>query len=1550
MVTFSQKPLILAIRTLIGSSFILGFTASHVRAGELPVPSAAVTLSANPVEIATQGHATAAISEQNMTIKQNSDKAVLNWQKFNVGVENSVKFEQPSSSAIALNNIHQADASKIMGTISANGQVYLVNQNGFIFGKDSQVNVNSLVATTLGISNDIFQKGITKAFDIDGSAALQGTGDVYLKDDKGNVLKDSANNPVKIRIIIAQGASIKTNAKNGRVIIAAPSITNEGDIETPDGQTILAASKDKVYLQEAGGDDSTRGLVVEVGKGGEVNNVGKVLAERGNASLLGFAVNQKGIVSATTSVKLNGSVRLLAHEGIQDRSGTGGKLLPQNTTRNEDEDDGLGKNATVNLSENSRTSVDLDSDKAETAIDAQAQTSSIIEVSGHDVVVQNNATIEAKSGNVAMTAVDNPTDNTQKGNARIYLESGSKIDVSGVKDVTLPVEHNVVNVEIRNNELRDAPLQRDGILHGKTVAVDVREANLKYDNTGKLTSASIPVTDIKGAVDKIARNIDERSTSGGKITLKSSGDVIAKTNSNLDFSGGSINYQDGVVETTQLTSNGQVFSISKADSNLNYDGIITNKVATSGYVEGKSGGALVINTYESVLDGDLHGETVSGIYQRDAANKVVGSSLSLDLNNNNSFGKQAIDFVTQSNATVISEKELLLRKSKEDSSAVDLVVAANTFQKAGITTVDIKTNGAITVEKDAAINLPNNGSLKIAAKDFDIQGSIISPSGNVDFQPIKIDGNRLQSTITLGDSAIIDTSGKWINDLADNQNSKTPSELTLDGGSVSLQSEQADLRLATGSRIDVSGGATIDINNKTTVGKAGAINLVATSHDAGGQAASLVLQGKLEGWGVKQGGTLNLTSNEVIISSSASTFPPSKRGAGGISKTQPLILNPDFFRQNGFSNYTVNSYLYGLTVADNVQIKPQQQNIQLNSNAATKPTGTNLRDVGTVITLPDEVRNPTNLTLSFAQPLAQNHVEVLTVGKNALIQGDTQATINLNSDTSIILNGKIDAPAGNINLTITTPTGGDTGFFDSQGIWLSSDSRLSAKGIFKPTFNALNLTTGDVLAGGNIALTAKRGYIVSRSQSVIDVSGTEKILDFVQSDNSNPQWVSQKIPSTGGSITLKAGEGIIADGNLQAKGGEGTAGGSLVVELNSSLRNKPDVPVSSGLFPDDENNALARTIEITNTITPALSNTVKQGDSIASEIYSGHALFKNEQLNQANFASLELKTDVIGASGDYAGGILFNGDITLNAVKQILLDTPQIQTIKGNVFLNTAYAALGSTQSRLDTDLGNGTFSTTLAPQAVNGQGQLNVLAKNIDLIGGLSFKNFNHVNLNSAGDLRTVGIRVRSDSKDYLGEFKLDGNLTLTATQIYPATLSNYKFSIAGENSLVTILPPSERGVGGISPTPIYSAAGNLTFDAANITQSGVLKAPFGSLNLNAHNQLRLTDGSVTSVSGDGVTVPFGRGSGGSNWLYPFDTNGSVSLVIDTPPEKRLTLAGREVDLQKGAKVNLNGGGDLYAYEFISGQGGMQDVLENNTTGNSKKFAVLPDLGHALT
>ncbi|MDD2864531.1 MAG: filamentous hemagglutinin family protein [Methylococcales bacterium] len=1490
------KPLTLAIRTLISFSFV----SPQVRA-ELPIPSANVTLSNKPVEIATQGQATATISGQNLTIQQGSEKAVLNWQKFNIGAENAVNFQQPSANSVALNNIHQADASKIMGKLTANGQVYLVNQNGFVFSKDSQVNVNSLVASTLGISDAVFQKGIANAFNNDGSAALEG-GNVVLKDASGNPLKDANGNPIKVEILISKGASIKTNANGGRVIIAAPVITNEGDIETPDGQAILAASKDKVYLQEAGADSSTRGLVVEVGKGGEVNNVGKVLAERGNASLLGFAVNQKGIVSATTSVKLNGSVRLLAREGIQDKAATGGKLLPQSTTRAENDGDGLGTTAKVTLSENSKTSVDLSTDKTETAIDAQAQTPSNIEISAHDVNVQKNATIQAKSGNVKIEAIDHVNDPLEKGTARISLDENSNIDVSGVKDVALPVSKNIVTVETRKNELRDAPLQRDGILYGKKVTVDVREASVKRDTDGNVTSATIPVADIKGAVDRIERNIDERSTSGGKISLKSSGDVIAKSGSNVDFSGGSIKYQDGTIETTQLTSNGQAFAIEKADPNLKYDGILTQQYTAKGYVEGKAGGSLNIETYETKLDGALKGETVSGIYQRDA-NAVSGSTLAIDLSRNNLLSKQGVNFVDNSQS---------LPPLKGGGG--DVLLSTQNLKNSGISNVQIKANGAVSLEKDTKISLPNFGSLTIAAKNFDIQGQITAPSGRVNLSPIKVDGNFLPSALTLGESAIIDVAGFWVNDYADTENGKTLSQLALNGGTVALQTEQGNLNLAKNSRIDVSGGAWLNGQNKIVSGQGGAISLNANSHDASGNVSNLLLNGTVQGYGATQGGTLNLTSNEVVIGSKTEN-----------KTTTPLLLNPEFFNQNGFANYSATSYLNGVTVADNSQIKLQQQNIQFKSNASSQQTGSRLSDIGDIVTLPNEVRNPTDLTLSVSQTLSQNRDSVLTIGKNAQILGDRQATINLNSDTSILVNGKIDAPAGNINLTIEPPTAGDSGFFATQGIWLNEGSQLSAKGDFKPQLNSLNLTMGDVLNGGNVNLIAKRGFVVTNEKSTIDVSGTQKELDFIQVENGQQKFVKQIIPSRGGAIGLKAGEGIIADGQLLAKG---AVGGTLNVELNSGLRSKPDIAIDSGLFPDDENSALERVIEIST-----------NSNNLTAQ--SGRAFFSNQRLNDAGFATLNFKTDVINANGDYAGGVLFNGDVVLNAPEKITLDTPQIQTVNAKVILNTAYAALGSTQSRLDTDLGDGTFSTTLAPDSIRGDGQLTVSAKNIDLIGGLSFKNFNHVTLNSENDLRATGIRIRSDSKNYLGELKLDGDLTLSAAQVYPSTLSDYKFSIAGDNSTVTIQNSSAK------TTPVYSAAGHLTINAANIIQSGTLKAPFGTINLNAVNKLELTDGSVTSVSGDGVTVPFGKGSGGLNWLYPFDDAGSVALVIDTPPEKRLALSGKDVLLDKGANVNLNGGGDLYAYEFIPGIGGSTDTLK---TKSSEKFAVIPDLGHALT
>ncbi|TAN49113.1 MAG: filamentous hemagglutinin N-terminal domain-containing protein, partial [Methylococcaceae bacterium] len=101
----------------------------------------------------TSGRAGIAVDGSHMDVNQTSQNASLNWQTFNVGRNAEVEFHQPNASSVAVNRIADPDGSQVMGRIDANGQVYLINPNGVLFGKDAQVNVGGLVASTLDIAD-----------------------------------------------------------------------------------------------------------------------------------------------------------------------------------------------------------------------------------------------------------------------------------------------------------------------------------------------------------------------------------------------------------------------------------------------------------------------------------------------------------------------------------------------------------------------------------------------------------------------------------------------------------------------------------------------------------------------------------------------------------------------------------------------------------------------------------------------------------------------------------------------------------------------------------------------------------------------------------------------------------------------------------------------------------------------------------------------------------------------------------------------------------------------------------------------------------------------------------------------------------------------------------------------------------------------------------------------------------------------------------------------------------------------------------------------------
>lgn len=219
------------------------------------------------------------------SITQSSQNTVINWQSFNIAQGQAVQFVQPSSSAVALNRVIGADASSIFGTLSANGQVFLVNPNGVLFAPGASVNVGGLVASTLNISNTDFMAG---NYRFSGNSA--GT-----VSNQGNI-----------------------DAAGGVVALLGSNVNNQGVIQADMGTVVLAAGNE-ITLDVAG--DGLLNVAVNKGavnalveNGGLIQaNGGKVFLTASVAgNLLQTVVNNTGVIEAQTLNNSSGVIQLLA--------------------------------------------------------------------------------------------------------------------------------------------------------------------------------------------------------------------------------------------------------------------------------------------------------------------------------------------------------------------------------------------------------------------------------------------------------------------------------------------------------------------------------------------------------------------------------------------------------------------------------------------------------------------------------------------------------------------------------------------------------------------------------------------------------------------------------------------------------------------------------------------------------------------------------------------------------------------------------------------------------------------------------------------------------------------------------------------------------------------------------------------------------------------------------------------------------------------------------------------------------------------------------------
>ena len=269
-------------------------------------------------------------------INQQTAKTVIDWQNFSIAQMEMVLFQQPGTDSIALNRVLGNDPSQIFGSLTANGQVFLVNPNGVLFAPGSQVSVHGLLATTHGISNDDFMAG--------------------------RYTFAPGANPYTGAEVVNQGNLVA--GENGYIVLAGDYAANTGVISAHLGRVTLA-SGNRFTLDLEG--DELIGLAVDeasLAARAGVENFGTLAADGGQVvmttkvagELAGTVVNNVGLVQARSIGEQNGEIILyggtsgiVANSGTLDASGrnageTGGKVLMLG------EEVGLFAQATVDVS------------------------------------------------------------------------------------------------------------------------------------------------------------------------------------------------------------------------------------------------------------------------------------------------------------------------------------------------------------------------------------------------------------------------------------------------------------------------------------------------------------------------------------------------------------------------------------------------------------------------------------------------------------------------------------------------------------------------------------------------------------------------------------------------------------------------------------------------------------------------------------------------------------------------------------------------------------------------------------------------------------------------------------------------------------------------------------------------------------------------------------------------------------------------------------------------------------------------------------------------
>ncbi|WP_219214284.1 two-partner secretion domain-containing protein [Variovorax boronicumulans] len=859
-----------------------------------------------------------------VAIQQTGDRAILNWESFNVGRNTTVEFGQQADWAV-LNRVNdpQARPSQIQGQIKAEGTVLVANRNGVVFSGSSQVDTRNLVAVAAKI----------------GDAQFKARG-IYSAQESGQYTPAFTEAGGKVEV--QAGAQIATRRPasvtqgGGYVLLLGQEVRNAGTVTTPRGQVQMAAGD--FFIVRPGQSSTlnryatTRGNEVAPqleadSNAGTVVNTGLLQAPEGDVTLAGRRVVQDGVALATTTVDTRGTIHLL--NAASDKLGSvtvSGRALnavlldtQDGRTALDSQRDALIADSAVQDLARRNAAADIFDNLAR--LDDRRDRSRIEIVSGGDVVFEGGSSTLATGGQIAVSA----------STGRSTVSHGARLDVSGTVGVQVGMASNNVEVNIQGNEQRDAPLNRDTTaLNSSNVWIDRRKlvhvaAGVGgYDKERWYTAGGL--LEVGGYLGLQGRTVDQWSAQGGSLVFAGN-ELVTQQGSSINLTGGTLDVQTGTIRQSWLKgADGRLYEVSSAPADVVYTDLYRGFEDThkrwgdkttgyfyspligpqrrleSGYTVGRDAGQLIVSTHAAVLEGDVTSTVYQGPRQttrRDGG--VEGYAQSHDaapLAAQLVLGSYTTAFNTEAKNGPIGVFQNFLptfaqvvfgTDSPERGDGIALggplpparkeVLYVDSDRLNGWGLGGLTAGGAKSVTVDAPLAVAPGGGIALYAPQMDVNASLTAHGGEIAVgnvlpsvagsgTPLSIAlsptaGTRARTVVAAG--ATLDASGLWTNLLADaNDTARLP---YIDGGSVSVRGT-GDVMLAGGAVIDVSSGAALLRNGALRGGHGGDVTLAAghvvDANAAPDPLALLTLAGELRAYGVKGGGTLDVRSGTAV--------------------------------------------------------------------------------------------------------------------------------------------------------------------------------------------------------------------------------------------------------------------------------------------------------------------------------------------------------------------------------------------------------------------------------------------------------------------------------------------------------------------------------------------------------------------------------------------------------------------------------------------------------------------------------------------------------------